>query len=100
MGSTVIQHLVPSLVVSVAYALVSRRIANRLATSDEQQILLEKKQRKNNLMLMAISMTHFVSWLPINLFNVMANVLTEQQRVWLFPSSESMIIGIETAIVY
>ncbi len=51
LGSTIIQHLIPSLIVSVAYTLISRRIANRLATSNEQQNQLELKQRKNNYML-------------------------------------------------
>ena len=62
MGSTVIQHLIPSMVVSVAYTLVSRRIANRLATTQDQQGQLELKQRKNNVMLMAVALTHFISW--------------------------------------
>ena len=53
LGSTIIQHLIPSLIVSVAYTLISRRIANRLATSDEQQNQLELKQRKNNYMLVS-----------------------------------------------
>jgi hypothetical protein len=53
----------------------NRRISNRLATSDEQQSHLELKQRKNNLMLMSVSLTHFASWLPINLFNILGSIL-------------------------
>ncbi len=68
LGSTIIQHLIPSLIVSVAYTLISRRIANRMATSNEQQNQLELKQRKNNYMLVSnhnILRLHFGKSWPV-----------------------------------
>ena len=40
-----------------------------------------------------IKVYEIIDRLPINLFNIVANVLTDAQRVWLFPTSDSMIIG-------
>jgi hypothetical protein len=60
-------------------------------TSDVRQKQLRDKRRKNNRMLILVSVAHFLSWLPLNVVNIIFYACdTEEQP--LFTNVEHMLI--------
>ena len=88
-----VQYLVPCAIVTFCYVTISRFLANRpILTSDDakhQKILA--KRRQNNLMLIAVSVTHFTSWLPLNVANVIITTMDSEETP-LFNDLENLYI--------
>ncbi|CAB4068365.1 NPFR [Lepeophtheirus salmonis] len=86
--STVIQYIIPGSMVSVAYIAISQRLSARrqmlnstssseqasFRTQNPRQAQAERRCRKTNRMLMGISLTYFLAWLPLNAFNIIVDI--------------------------
>ncbi len=59
--------------------------------SDARARRLEKQRLKTNRMLILVAVTHFISWLPLNLFNIIMYMFDSNESP-LFPSTESTLI--------
>jgi len=91
-GVFVLQYLFPCTIVSVSYIYVCHYLGNRpIMTSDARQRLLEAKRRRNNRMLILVAVTHFLSWLPLNVANVVIYSLDTEEKP-LFGNLEHMLI--------
>lgn len=64
--SLILQYLVPVLVVVMAHVQIHRRLRGRRRTT-----------RKTPAILIAIAVTYVISWLPLNVFNLVADFSTE-----------------------
>ncbi|XP_026492445.1 neuropeptide F receptor [Vanessa tameamea] len=64
--SLVFQYLVPVLVVVMAHVQIHRRLRGRRRTT-----------RKTPAILIAIAVTYVISWLPLNVFNIVADFSSE-----------------------
>nr|XP_040572816.1 neuropeptide F receptor-like [Lepeophtheirus salmonis] len=74
--------------VSVAYIAISQRLSARrqmlnstssseqasFRTQNPRQAQAERRCRKTNRMLMGISLTYFLAWLPLNAFNIIVDI--------------------------
>ena len=59
--------------------------------SDARQKSVEIKRKRNNRMLILLATTHFLSLLPLNLFNLMDYAVTTDENP-LFENQENMFI--------
>ncbi|XP_045539901.1 neuropeptide F receptor [Papilio machaon] len=64
--SLILQYLLPVLVVVVAHVQIHRRLRGRRRTT-----------KKTPAILIAIAVTYVISWLPLNVFNLVADFSTE-----------------------
>ncbi|XP_072935385.1 neuropeptide F receptor isoform X2 [Epargyreus clarus] len=64
--SLIFQYLLPVLVVVIAHVQIHRRLRGRRRTT-----------RKTPAILIAIAVTYVISWLPLNVFNLVADFSTE-----------------------
>ncbi len=87
-----VQYLIPCAMVTVCYISICRYIVNRpvLANSARQRKILSKR-RRNNRMLIVVSVAHFVSWLPLNVINVIMTTLDSEDEP-LFEDMEDLFI--------
>ena len=75
------QYIVPVIVVVTAYSMVSRAFhasSRRLSRLSEISMSVSRKmmrRRKTDTRLIITATTFFLSWLPINLFIMMMNIL-------------------------
>ncbi len=91
-GVIVAQYIVPCAIVTVCYISISRYLANRpILVNDARQREVMAKRRKNNVMLIAVSVTHFMSWLPLNTVNVIITTLDSDDDP-LFEDIENLFI--------
>ena len=60
-------------------------------TSIIRQHKVMAKRRRNNFMLIVVSVTHFTSWLPLNLANVIITTLDSEEKP-LFEDIENLYI--------
>ena len=61
--------------------------------SDARQKIIEAKRKRNNYMLILVAVTHFLSWLPLNMVNLIMSLFeTDENQTPLFPNMESMLV--------
>ena len=61
------------------------------AASDSRQKIVEAKRKRNNYMLIMVASTHFLSWLPLNVINLIMNAFDTEDDP-LFTNSESLLL--------
>ncbi|CAL4097184.1 unnamed protein product, partial [Meganyctiphanes norvegica] len=73
----VVQYFVPILTVSVAYTRIANKLKYRMNSTNRSYVRSKKetsRMRRTNTLLMAIALIFCLSWLPLNLFNVIADL--------------------------
>ncbi|XP_068897681.1 neuropeptide F receptor [Tenebrio molitor] len=92
----IIQYIVPIMIVSAAYLRISYKLRYRFATgfvsSDEssqkgRRQLRGRRLQRTNILLGSIAIIFCISWLPLNLFNLIADLSNSQNF-----SSQPMMI--------
>ena len=74
------QYLLPCAIVSACYISVCRYLASRpILASDDRQEQIRAKRRRNTRMLIVVSIAHFMSWLPLNVVNVIMDTFDSDQ---------------------
>ena len=63
----VLQYLLPLLIVLVIYSMIYKYLR-------EQHYPRHLRQNKTNALLMGISLTHCIMWLPFSVFNILADL--------------------------
>lgn len=88
----IFQYLVPCVIVTVCYISISRYLASRpILASDQRQKEIIAKRKRNNRMLIVVSVTHFMSWLPLNIVNLIITTFDSANQP-LFPNIEHLFI--------
>ena len=92
LGVIVVQYLVPCIIVTVCYCSVCKYLANRpiLASSHRQAQILAKRKKNNNMLIVA-SAAHFLSWLPLNVVNMVITTFDTADEP-LFEDIEKLFI--------
>lgn len=71
------QYLLPIFIVSIAYARICRKLTTRMGTKGtklkEKQARDKKRVKKTNTLLISIALIFGISWLPLNILNVVAD---------------------------
>ncbi|XP_056634838.1 neuropeptide F receptor isoform X2 [Diorhabda sublineata] len=94
--SLIFQYTLPIIIVSVAYVRISYKLRHRFAsgfTSEEhshgnRRELRGRRLHKTNLLLGSIAFIFCISWLPLNVFNLVADLSVNQS----FTSQPMMIV--------
>ena len=74
-GVIIIQYCIPVFIVTFYYISICRFLATRpILTSNQRHKQILAKRRKNNWMLIAVTFAHFISWLPLNLINIILTI--------------------------
>lgn len=77
--SMLIQYLMPITIVSVVYTRLCIKLRTRTLrrTSTTQlpklRTRLQRRARKTNILLISIALIFFISWLPLNMLNIVAD---------------------------
>ncbi|XP_013784621.1 neuropeptide F receptor-like [Limulus polyphemus] len=75
--SMVFQYALPILIVTIAYARICRklrqRIVNRSSTLETKQQRDKQRMKKTNVLLISIALIFGISWLPLNILNVVTD---------------------------
>ena len=73
-----VQYLIPSLCVGIIYARISNTITKSHSHKFSKQIARRKIRRTNktNRMLMMVSLVFFISWAPLNIFNLVLDIFS------------------------
>ncbi|XP_013777923.1 neuropeptide F receptor-like [Limulus polyphemus] len=75
--SMIFQYVLPIVIVSVAYARICRKLKNRMATNcsklEEKQERDKKRVQKTNILLISIALIFGISWLPLNILNIIVD---------------------------
>ena len=89
----VVQYCVPCALVTFYYMSICRFLASRpILTSDERQKHILAKRRKSNRMLIAVTVAHFTSWLPLNMINIILTMF-DSDKSPLFTNVEHLYIA-------
>ena len=83
--SGLVQYLLPFLFISAVYGLIYFYLVRYRVVRDDNPTDLEKV-RRTNTMLVSISLVYCLSWMPLNLFNILADA-----GVPVFGSSQQAI---------
>lgn len=71
------QYLLPIFIVSIAYARICRKLKYRMVAKgtklQEKQARDRKRVKKTNILLVSISLIFGLSWLPLNILNVISD---------------------------
>ncbi|GFY74453.1 neuropeptide F receptor [Trichonephila inaurata madagascariensis] len=71
------QYLLPIFIVSVAYARICRKLKYRMVAKgtrlQEKQARDKKRVKKTNILLVSIALIFGLSWMPLNILNVVAD---------------------------
>lgn len=72
-----VQYCLPIVTVSVSYAMICRklkfRMANSIVRSSKKGERDDKRMKKTNTLLIAIALIFCLSWLPLNLYNLVVD---------------------------
>ena len=89
----VVQYCVPCAMVTFYYISICRFLASRpILASDERQKQILAKRRKNNRMLITVTVAHFTSWLPLNVINIVLTMFDSDESP-LFTNVEHLYIA-------
>ena len=92
-GIIIVQYCVPCAIVTYYYISICRFLSSRpILASDERQKQIAAKRRKNNRMLIAVTVAHFTSWLPLNLINIVLTMFDSDESP-LFTDVEHLYIA-------
>ncbi|XP_064466083.1 neuropeptide F receptor-like isoform X2 [Ornithodoros turicata] len=76
--SMVFQYVLPILIVSVAYARICQKLKYRMVAKgtklQEKQQRDQKRMQKTNILLISITLIFGISWLPLHILNIVADV--------------------------
>ncbi|BFF92960.1 neuropeptide F receptor [Drosophila madeirensis] len=92
--SLCVQYLVPILIVSVAYFGIYNKLKNRItvvtvqAASSQRKVERGRRMKRTNCLLISIAVIFGVSWLPLNFFNLYADM----QRSGSGPTSNMLVM--------
>ena len=89
----IVQYLLPCAVVTMSYISICRYLDNKpiLTTCNAKQNQIMARRKRNNRMLIIVSITHFMSWLPLNVVNVIITALDSADSP-LFKNVENLLI--------
>ena len=88
----VVQYLVPCAIVTCCYFSICRYVGNPLPlSSTATQRRLQKRRKRSNRMLIVVTITHFMSWLPLNLANVIMTTFDSDKKP-LFEDIENLFV--------
>lgn len=79
-ATMIFQYVLPIVILSVAYARIYRKLLNRMSTklrlnsSGQIRESDNRRIRRTNLLLISIAVIYVVSWLPLNIFNVITDL--------------------------
>lgn len=77
----IVQYLIPCAIVTICYVSICRYLGSRpLLASNARQRSIQMKRKRNNWMLIVVSITHFMSWLPLNVVNVIMTTLDSEEK--------------------
>lgn len=77
----VFQYVIPILIVTVAYMGILRKLKHRMVRATKATQLDDKKRRdkqrirKTNLLLFSVAIIFGLSWLPLNILNIVADMI-------------------------
>lgn len=80
--SMIIQYLLPGVIVSISYIKICRKLKGRMSQKTKRTVLVESRKRdekrtkKTNTLLISIALIFGISWLPLNIFNTVADIHT------------------------
>ncbi|XP_022232699.2 neuropeptide F receptor isoform X3 [Drosophila obscura] len=91
--SLCVQYLVPILIVSVAYFGIYNKLKNRITVvtvqaSSQRKVERGRRMKRTNCLLISIAVIFGVSWLPLNFFNLYADM----QRSGSGPTSNMLVM--------
>ena len=67
----IIQYIIPCIIVSICYIWICYYLSIRPGMlNDARQKIVLTKRKRNNQMLMLVATAHFLSWLPLNVVNL------------------------------
>jgi len=87
----VVQYLVPCAIVTVCYLSICRLPNPPPMASNCSRRRIVKRRKKSNQMLIAVTITHFLSWLPLNVANVIITTF-DSDKTPLFENIEHLFI--------
>ena len=88
----VIQYHIPVMIVILCYVSVYRYLANLpILVSNQRQKAAIAKRKRSLKMLIAVSTTHFLSWLPLNVINVVSTNFDSEDSP-LFKDTEDLYV--------
>ena len=73
-----LQYLLPLLIVVLIYAMIYKFVR-------EQRYPRHLRQNKTNFLLMIISLTHCIIWLPFSVFNILADLWPDEVNIIYHP---------------
>lgn len=107
--SLIIQYIIPILIVSVAYLRIYYKLRCRFAAgfissastatqsnssashqSNDRKEIRGRRLHRTNLLLMSIAVIFFISWLPLNIFNLVADMC---EGSCIDYTTESMVVA-------
>ena len=92
-GVIVVQYCVPCFIVTFYYISICRFLSTRpILTSNERHKHILARRRKNNWMLIIVTFAHFVSWLPLNMINIILTMFDSDESP-LFTNVEHLYIA-------
>ncbi|CAD7085279.1 unnamed protein product [Hermetia illucens] len=94
--SLCIQYLLPILIVSAAYFRIYLKLKNRIPTSvglvnkppSERRAERGRRMQRTNCLLVSIALIFGISWLPLNFFNLYADIYLAKHAV-----TEQLLVG-------
>ena len=78
----IIQYIIPCIIVLICYILICYYLSihrPEMLNDARQKIVLTKRKR-NNQMLMLVATAHFLSWLPLNVVNLIGKKVGSRIR--------------------
>ena len=89
----VLHYLVPCIIITVCYVSICRHLNRRPEMlSDARQKILENRRKRNNRMLILVALTHYLSWLPLNVINLVIYAFDTDESP-LFQSEEQLRVA-------
>lgn len=86
--SLFIQYLLPILIVTAAYSRIYGKLRNRIQigvmsseTLRDRKLQRSRRMRRTNCLLISIAVIFGISWLPLNLFNLLSDIYLSQHPV-------------------
>ncbi|XP_066967300.1 neuropeptide F receptor-like [Macrobrachium rosenbergii] len=86
----IVQYCLPIVTVSVSYAMICRKLKGRMVTTSVRNSKKverdDRRMKKTNTLLIAIALIFCLSWLPLNLYNLIVDFYNP------FESTENMLV--------
>ena len=76
----IVQYLIPCAVVTGCYISICRLPNPPPMSNQGSRRKIHKRRKRSNRMLIAVTITHFMSWLPLNVANVVITTLDSDKK--------------------